>query len=160
MKIYFTNVKIGNRLLLRKTLNYAARYLNQPSNKLELSLSIVSQEEIKQLNKQYRGVDTVTDVLSFPIIDNPKRQTLDYDSFSLDVINPQTGNLNLGDIVICLDRAIEQAENYGHSLKRELSFLALHGLLHLFGYDHMADEDEKQMFTLQEYILSKLNITR
>lgn len=160
MKIYFTNVKFGDRVLLKKTLNYAVRYLNQPTKKLEMTLSLVSEEEIRRLNNEYRRIDAVTDVLSFPVIDNPKRQTLDYDSFSADVINPTTGNINLGDVVICLDRAKEQAENYCHSLKRELSFLALHGLLHLLGYDHTAEDDEKQMFTLQEYILSKLNITR
>ena len=75
-------------------------------------------------------------------------------------VNPETDLVNIGDIVICLERAKEQAKEYGHSLKRELAFLSLHGLLHLLGYDHIEPEDEKQMIALQKEILDQAGITR
>lgn len=159
MKIYFYGVG-ARRFTIKKVLNGAIKYLGQPSKQLEMSLSLVSQEEIRSLNKQFRNVDSVTDVLSFPSIDNPERKVLDFGSFSMDAINPETNRINLGDVIICLDRAKEQAVSYGHSLKRELCFLALHGMLHLLGYDHMTETDEKQMFSLQENILSSLGIER
>lgn len=158
MKIYFTNAGLKS-LYIKRLLNIALTHLKQPSKQLEMSLSIVSPQEIQQLNKQYRQVDSVTDVLSFPTVDNPSRGVLDLDQLEGD-INPQTGRLNIGDVIICLDRAKEQAVSYNHSLKREIAFLSLHGLLHLLGYDHMNQEDEQQMFTLQNEILALANITR
>lgn len=110
------------------------------------SIIFVDETEIRKLNKEYRGIDKVTDVISFALEDNA------------DLIN---NNLRiLGDIYICIPRAKEQAENYGHSIKRELSFLTIHGLLHLLGYDHMEKEDEEKMFALQELILNEEGITR
>lgn len=110
------------------------------------SIIFVNNEEIKALNKEYRGIDKVTDVISFALEDNE------------DLINNDTRVL--GDIYICIPRALEQAENYGHSIKRELAFLTVHGLLHLLGYDHMEKEEEKEMFALQELILNEEGITR
>lgn len=103
-------------------------------------------EEIHELNKQYRGVDRVTDVISFALEDA-------HDVSLTDV-------RVLGDIYICIDRMKEQALEYGHSETRELSFLTVHGLLHLLGYDHQTKEDEEVMFGLQRKILSDLNINR
>ena len=157
MTIYFNSVST-HKYYLRRLLQGALKYLGQPSN-LELSLSFVSPDEIKQLNKQFRGVDKVTDVLSFPTIDNPSRGVLDTSAYCSE-LNEQTGNLNLGDVIICLDRAKEQAVDYGHSLKRELCFLSLHGLLHLLGYDHIEPQDEQQMNDLQDEILEQMGITR
>ena len=98
------------------------------------------------MNKEYRGVDRPTDVISFALEDD--------DTFiSTDV-------RVLGDIYISIDKAKEQAESYGHSLKRELSFLTIHGILHLLGYDHMTNEEEKEMFNLQEMILNEYGIKR
>ena len=159
MKIYFTNV--GNqKFAIKHLLEGALKYLGQPSNQLEMSLSIVSPDEIQSLNKSFRGVDAVTDVLSFPTIENSERKLLDVTQFSVDAINPDTKKLNLGDVIICRERAIEQAEEYGHSVKREMSFLALHGLLHLLGYDHVDAADEEQMTHLQSVILAKFKINR
>lgn len=110
------------------------------------SIIFVNNEEIKALNKDYRGIDKVTDVISFALEDNE------------DLIKNDTRVL--GDIYICIPRALEQAENYGHSIKRELAFLTVHGLLHLLGYDHMEKEEEKEMFALQELILNEEGITR
>lgn len=159
MTIYFTNVGLV-KFTLKRVLDGALRYLNQPCKDLEMSLSIVSQQEIQELNKQYRKIDQVTDVLSFPTIDNPERSIIKPTFFAPESINPETGKLNIGDVIICLDRAKEQAEEYGHSLKRELCFLSLHGMLHLLGYDHMETADEKQMTDLQEKILAKMRIKR
>lgn len=158
MKIYFDNVGLFTRCTVKKVLNRAVEKLGQPSDKLEVSVSIVSPEEIKQLNAENRDVDSVTDVLSFPTID-AGRKVINVNDFQADV-NPETGLLNLGDIVICMERAREQAEAYGHSLKREIAFLSLHGMLHLLGYDHMNEQDEEQMFSLQTVILEEVKITR
>lgn len=159
MTVYFTNVGCI-RFTIKKVLQGALKHLGQPANAIEMSLSFVTAEEIKQLNNQYRNVDDVTDVLSFPTIDNPERKVLDVNSFSADSVNPETGKLNIGDVIICLERAEEQAREYGHSLKRELCFLSLHGMLHLLGYDHVEPEDEKQMTALQEELLNQMRITR
>lgn len=159
MTIYFTN--IGSRkFAIKRLLQGALKYLGQPSRDIEMSVSIVSPEEIQRLNKEFRNVDAVTDVLSFPTFDNPTRQILSVVTCSADAINPATGKINIGDVIICLDRAKEQAVSYGHSLKRELSFLALHGMLHLLGYDHIEPYDEKQMNELQDTILNKMHLTR
>ena len=159
MTVYFTNVGL-QKFTIKRLLQGALKRLGQPYCRIEMSLSIVTPQEIQQLNKQFRGIDSVTDVLSFPTIDNPERGVLDVNAFRQDAINPKTGKLNIGDVIICLDRAKEQAAEYGHSLKRELCFLSLHGLLHLLGYDHVEPQDEEQMNALQEEILQRNRITR
>ena len=110
-----------------------------------ISVSLVDNEFIHEMNRDYRGIDRPTDVISFAFLDNEDREAL-YKSKE---------PVCLGDIYISVDKAKEQAKEYGHSLKRELSFLFVHGLLHLLGYDHMTEEDEKVMFRLQEEILPK-----
>ena len=110
------------------------------------TIIFVTKEEIHELNKQYRGVDRVTDVISFALED--------VNDVSLSDIRV------LGDIYICIDRMKEQALEYNHSETRELSFLTVHGLLHLLGYDHQTKEEEEIMFNLQRKILSDLNINR
>lgn len=157
MKIYFEGVGLFTKPFLKKLLEKALNHLNQPSELLEMTLSIVSPEQIRELNKQFRDVDAVTDVLSFPTCDNPTRGAI---TVVCDQINPETDLCNIGDVIICMERAKEQANEYGHSLKRELAFLALHGMLHLLGYDHIEEDDEKQMFSLQNEILTKAGINR
>ncbi len=157
MKIYFNGVGFFRKHAIKKLLESALNHLNQPSELLEMTLSIVDEEQIKQLNKDFRDVDKVTDVLSFPTCDNPTRGAI---TVVCDQVNPETDLVNIGDVVICMQRAKEQAQEYGHSLKRELSFLAVHGLLHLLGYDHMNETDEKQMFDLQKKILQQAGINR
>ena len=110
----------------------------------ELSVTFVDKDEIQNINKMYRDKDKVTDVISFALEEDEP----EIDMNELDI--PRV----LGDIIICTDVAHEQAENYGHSFERELGFLALHGFLHLLGYDHMTDEDEKEMFGRQDAILN------
>ena len=110
------------------------------------SIIFVEDDEIHKINKTYRNVDKITDVISFAFEDN---QDLMYNDIRV-----------LGDIYICIPQMIRQAQEYGHSQKRELSFLAVHGLLHLLGYDHMTEDDEKVMFSLQEMILDGEDIKR
>ena len=110
-----------------------------------ISVSLVDNKFIHEMNRDYRGIDRPTDVISFAFLDNEDRQAL----------YKGKEPVCLGDIYISVDKAKEQAEEYGHSLERELSFLFVHGLLHLLGYDHMSEEDEKVMFKLQDEILLK-----
>lgn len=159
MKIYYSNVGFFKRHYITKVLEAALAHLSQPSEQLEVSVSFVGEDEIRELNKEYRNNDNVTDVLSFPAVENPDRGVINVEEHAAD-LNPETWLLNLGDIIICLPRAKAQAKEYGHSLKREVAFLALHSLLHLLGYDHMIPEDEQQMTALQKQILDKLNIKR
>ena len=109
-----------------------------------LSVSFVDNEFIHKMNREYRGVDRPTDVISFAFLDGEDNR---------DQLLHGTGPVSLGDIYISVDKAKEQAEEYGHPLERELSFLFVHGLLHLLGYDHMTKEDEEVMFKLQDEIL-------
>lgn len=159
MKIYYSNVGFFKRHYITKVLEAALAHLSQPSEQLEVSVSFVGEDEIRELNKEYRNNDNVTDVLSFPAVENPDRGVINVEEHAAD-LNPETWLLSLGDIIICLPRAKAQAKEYGHSLKREVAFLALHSLLHLLGYDHMISEDEQQMTALQTEILDKLNIKR
>lgn len=114
-----------------------------------VSVSIVDNRYIHKINKKYRGIDRPTDVISFAFLDSEN---------NYDKILFQPGPVVLGDIYISLDKAKEQALEYGHSLHRELSFLFIHGLLHLLGYDHMNKLDEEKMFKLQEEILSEKGV--
>ena len=107
---------------------------------------IVDNDKIHEINKQYRNIDRETDVISFALEDDKSFNT--------------TEVRMLGDIYISIDRVRSQAEEYGHSFKRELYFLAIHGLLHLLGYDHMKEEDEKVMFAKQEEVLNRYGIKR
>lgn len=111
-----------------------------------VSIVLVDNEYIHKINKEYRNVDRETDVISFAFMD--------------DETNPESGVTDLGEIYISLEKAHSQSKEYGHSFKRELCFLLTHGLLHLLGYDHMTDEDEKEMFGLQEEVLNSLGIGR
>ena len=109
----------------------------------DLSLIIVGRKKIRSINRDYRNIDKETDVISFANIDSEDYDFLDE-------------RINLGDVFINVERVISQAKKYGHSERREFVFLFIHGLLHLFGYDHMDEEDEKVMFALQDKIVEDL----
>lgn len=113
----------------------------------EVSLSFVTNDEIRDINREYRNIDKVTDVLSFPM----------YDGQEVDV---DFGQISLGDIVISIERASEQAKDFGHSLEREICFLVCHSMFHLLGYDHMEENDAIDMHAREEAVLGKLGITR
>ncbi|MGI6141342.1 MAG: rRNA maturation RNase YbeY [Caldicoprobacterales bacterium] len=128
---------------------------------LEVSLLLTDNEEIQRLNREYRGRDNATDVLSFPLLNlNP----FDRETWLSDLeVNrtPGTGETVIGDIVISVEKAREQAQEYNQDIKRELGFLAIHGLLHLLGFDHERDQtDEQVMKELQEAILLRCNLPR
>lgn len=115
----------------------------------EVSVTLVDNARIRELNREFREIDRETDVLSFPLGDE--------NGFEVD---PDTDAILLGDIVISLEKAKTQSEEYGHSFRREVAFLLTHSLFHLLGYDHMTPEEEKEMFAKQEKVLTNLGITR
>ena len=128
---------------------------------VQVNIILTNNEEIQQINLEQRGVDAPTDVLSFPMIEYayPSDFTV-LEADQMDNFDPDTGELILGDIVISVDKVIEQAEKYNHDVKREYAFLIAHSMLHLFGYDHMEDLERETMELKQEEILHRLNIVR
>jgi probable rRNA maturation factor len=129
---------------VRKVIDIAIK--NQKLDNLEFNIIIVDNDYIHELNKNYRNIDRPTDVITFALEDYEDGIKLEHRM--------------LGDIYISIDKAINQAEEYGHDLRREICFLAVHGFLHLLGYDHMEKEEEEIMFSLQEEILNEANITK
>lgn len=125
---------------------------------LSAELLLVSEEEIRQLNARERGVDSVTDVLSFPSMDGIKGQDILAEEHGEEL--DEDGNVFLGSIVICEKRAREQAQEYGHSFERELWYLAVHGILHCLGYDHMTEEEKREMREKEESVMQKLDLRR
>lgn len=125
---------------------------------LSAELLLVSEEEIRELNARERGVDSVTDVLSFPSMDGIKGQAILAEEHGEEL--DEDGNVFLGSIVICERRAREQAQEYGHSFERELWYLAVHGILHCLGYDHMTEEEKREMREKEESVMQKLDLRR
>jgi probable rRNA maturation factor len=117
----------------------------------EVSISFVTNDEIHSINKQFRNIDRETDVLSFPQLTFEENE---------EISKNENGEIILGDIIISVEKALAQSEEYGHSFKREMAFLTAHSMLHLLGYDHMTPEEEKDMFKRQEDILNILGIKR
>lgn len=126
----------------------------------QVSILITDDEEIHQINLEQRQIDRPTDVLSFPMVEYEIPGKFDFLEECDDCFDPDSGELLLGDIVISADRVAAQAEEYGHSRKREYAFLIAHSMLHLMGYDHMTKEEADEMERLQEEILRTLGIGR
>ena len=128
---------------------------------VQVNIILTNNDEIQQINLEQRGIDAPTDVLSFPMIEYayPSDFTV-LEADGMDSFDPDTGELILGDIVISVDKVIEQAEKYNHGVKREYAFLIAHSMLHLFGYDHMDELERENMELKQDEILTRLNITR
>lgn len=127
----------------------------------QINVLLTDNEGIRSFNRDYRNIDKETDVLSFPNLDfdTPGFYEIDEDMEAA-YFDPETGELVLGDIIISVEKVIEQAASYGHSNKREFAFLVAHSMLHLSGYDHMEPEEAKVMEEKQEMVLRKLNINR
>ena len=126
----------------------------------EVNLTLTDNNGIWEINREYRNIDNPTDVLSFPMLSYETAgdfSKLEDDDTNF---NPDTGEIMLGDIIISIDKVLEQAKNYGHSTEREFAFLILHSMLHLFGYDHMTEEDAAVMEGKQRSILEKMQILR
>lgn len=125
---------------------------------LTAEVVIVGKEEIRRLNSETRKTDKVTDVLSFPSLDGIRGKYLKAEEHITEL--DEEDNLFIGSIAVCKERAEEQAEEYGHSFMRELNYLVTHGIFHLLGYDHMEEEDKKEMRAGEERVLAKLNLSR
>ena len=139
---YGKDIKEQN--VMEKFINYCTLELKLKN--VMFNVIIINDDEIHKLNKQYRNIDRATDVITFALEDYKEGPTLDIRV--------------LGDIYISYDKVIKQAKDYGHSKTRELCFLAVHGLLHLLGYDHMKEEDERKIFNLQKELLNNYGIKK
>lgn len=154
--IAITGANMAIKAVIRKVYRGVLAYLSL-KDLFELSVTLTDENTVRELNAAHRGIDSATDVLSFPNVE--VRFPLDIKDYPLD-INPASGRLMLGDIVICKTTAKAQAKDYGHLEEREYAFLALHGILHLFGFDHIGEKDEKKMLAAQRAILESLGIGR
>ncbi|MEK4633194.1 MULTISPECIES: rRNA maturation RNase YbeY [Bacillus] len=146
-----TNSVSADALLeVEKLLQFAAEK-EGVQDQAEVSVTIVTNEEIREINRDYREKDTPTDVISFALEEEGEDE--------VEIVGADMPPV-LGDIIISADRTEEQAEEYGHSFMRELGFLAVHGFLHLLGYDHMTKEEEEEMFSKQKDLLDEYGLTR
>lgn len=146
--------------IIEDVIKGSIEYLKCPYE-CEVSVTITDNDGIHTINLDERGIDAPTDVLSFPMLDFDNPNDLSYiEKYPQDYFNPETKDLLLGDIVISKEKVDSQSAEYGHSDKRELAFLVAHSMLHLFGYDHMEDDERLVMDELQENILTKKGYTR
>lgn len=151
---------LSHQEIIERVIEAAIEYENCPYE-AEIEVILTDNLSIQEINQQHRGIDSPTDVLSFPMIDYKIPSNFSHlEEEAQDYFNPETGELLLGDIVISVEKVMEQAEKYGHSTERELAFLVAHSMLHLFGYDHMEEAERKEMEKKQEEILNKLGIER
>lgn len=126
----------------------------------EINLLLTTDEEIWKMNREYRQTDRATDVLSFPMLEYDAPADFSFLDEAEDAFDPESGELVLGDIVISKEKVLAQAEEYGHSPLREYAFLIAHSMLHLFGYDHMEDDERELMEERQRVIMEAVNIPR
>lgn len=131
----------------REAAEWCARQMGFSPGRMEVSVTFADEDEIRELNRQYRNVDKVTDVLSFP----------QYEGLSA---IPREGTVCLGDVVICTGQALIQADEFGHSPERELVYLFVHSLFHLFGFDHLDPEEKQEMRRLEELVMEKVNLKK
>ena len=151
MNIYFDETQAVSDEILRKmeeAAAYGAELENLDDERCEISVTFVDMEEIHELNKLHRGVDKPTDVLSFPQFEDVCEEA------------PEEGEICLGDVVICREKAAEQAEEFGHSFEREILYLFVHSVLHLLGYDHMEEGEKKEMRAREEKIMEHIDVLR
>lgn len=154
--IRISGASFEEKNLIKKVEKACFAHLNQP-NFFLIDMTVVDEQTIRTLNKEARGIDKVTDVLSFPCFDRLNLPVCKDDFQPCDFDGKR---VMLGSIMICRQRAAEQAEEYGHSYARELGFLACHGFLHILGFDHIEPEDEKEMIAKQKEIMSAVGLKR
>ena len=157
-------LKLDYEDIINRVINEAVDYAKCPYE-AEVNITLKDNDEIKKINAEYRNIDNPTDVLSFPMLNFAVPGDFDGISDELendveDYFNPDSGELMLGDIVVSVEKVVEQAEKYGHSQERELAFLVAHSMMHLFGYDHMEPDEAAVMESKQREILDNLGITR
>lgn len=143
--------------LLERAVAFAVKE-EMGGDNFEIFLTLTDGEGIKELNRQYRNIDKATDVLSFPLLKRTPGQTGEF--WEEQDIDPQTGEVMLGDIVLSLEAARAQAAEYGHSLEREAAYLCVHSVLHLLGYDHISQEDKRLMRKREEEIMNAFGLGR
>lgn len=157
---YLCEISIDYLHIIHDVVEAAVDYVKCPYD-VEVSVLLTDNDRIQEINRENRGIDRPTDVLSFPMIEFPSPE-----EFSLveehpeDYFNHDTGELNLGDIVVSMDKVYEQAQEFGHSQERELAFLVAHSMLHLSGYDHVEEAERLVMEAKQEDILQQKGYTR
>lgn len=156
---YDKDLGINYKEIAEKVINYALDYEKCPYE-AEISLTLTDNQGIHAVNKEFRQMDKPTDVLSFPLVEYEIPGEFDFLEDEDSCFNPETGELMLGDILISLDKVLEQAKEYGHSITREYAFLIAHSMLHLMGYDHMEPLEAKVMENKQTEILNALEIFR
>lgn len=164
MSVYIENeydniIDIDYENIINSVIEEALNFIECPYA-CEVNVTIVDNNKIKEINQQQRGINHPTDVLSFPLLEYGQAGEFNEFEKCLECFNPDTGELMLGDIVISFDKVLTQAEEYNHSIKRELGFLTAHSMLHLFGFDHMEDSERIEMEKMQNIILQNLGITR
>lgn len=143
--------------LLSRAISFAAEFETKKDN-FELSLTITDDARIRTLNREFRSIDRSTDVLSFPLIQRVPGEQADF--WKEEDIDPDTGCVMLGDIVLSLETAVRQAKEYGHSLEREAAYLCVHSVLHLLGYDHIEQADREIMRAREEEIMNAFGLGR
>ena len=153
IEIQYLHIEENNNYekVLKKVINKCFQEENLKN--LYISITLTNSENIKKINKEYRNIDKITDVLSFPMFQKEEIQKICTKDF-------EKMNYTLGDVVICIEKVIKQAEEYGHSFERELAYMAVHGFYHLMGYDHIKEEEKQEMRQKEENILSQLQINR
>ena len=161
MKVYFQNFKCHwcIKRKIKKLFLSALDEIHIEFKGFSVNITLNSVEEMQSLNKQFKNKSVPTDVLSFPAFEFNKGKNFNYKEMAKE-IDKDDGLISLGDIAICKKIAKEQAKSFKHSFKREICFLAVHGFLHLLGYDHIIKEEEKIMFARQELILNEEDITK
>lgn len=164
MKINFNKHRVDKSLILdvENCFNKAVDYLKIPCKDLEVNVAVVNKMKIKKINSQYRNINKVTDVLSFPFLlkegvsgEQVVAGKITKENFLQDV-DPDTGNIILGDLYVCFSKVKNQAKEYGTGIRREFVYLCLHGLLHLVGFDHIEENDKKHMRKVEEEIMNLL----
>ncbi len=152
-------LEVDYESIIKKVILEAIEYEECPYE-CEVNVVLTDNEEIHKVNKEFRNIDRPTDVLSFPMVQYEEPSAFDQVEEMEDCFNPESGELLLGDIMLSVDKVKEQAKAYNHSEERELGFLVAHSMLHLFGYDHMEDEERACMELRQSEILNKIGLTR
>lgn len=145
--------------IAKKVINAALDYVDCPYE-AEVNLLLTMNEQIQEMNANFRNIDRATDVLSFPMVDYETPGEFDFLEERDDCFNPETGELLLGDIVISKEKVLSQAEEFGHSPMREYAFLIAHSMLHLSGYDHIEEEERAVMERMQRELMDELGILR
>ena len=165
MSVFFDNeldkpIPDNYEEIVRDIIDASLDYLDCPYE-CEINVIFTDNKGIQLINKEHRDIDSPTDVLSFPMADyDVPGEFTHLEAYPLDYFNQDTGELMLGDIILNIDRIASQAEDYGHTRRREIAFLTAHSMLHLAGYDHMEEEEKKVMRAKEEQVLLSQNITR